>query len=225
MLCIQCNNRCEGMREVSFIRIQNKMPISNEAVHLELMKNEWVPMREPSNVGMAILFSLPIMILNALITIGAIYVFSSISLAEFGFSAKSITIYIPYGVIIWIFFLLITHELIHLLLIPNFRKSNKTFIGLTPFGGYVLTEEELSKSRYIMVTVAPFVIISIITPFLLSMFDLLTPTLKFLILLNSLASSVDILNFILILVQVPKRAKLVSNGTKTYWKKIEEKHL
>ncbi|MFC3882378.1 DUF3267 domain-containing protein [Bacillus songklensis] len=158
------------------------------------------------------------MIINALITIGIINIFSNFSIKDFGVTSQSISITIHLGFIIWFILLLIVHELLHLLFIPNFSQSKNTFIGLTLFGGYVYTEDELSKSRYIMITIAPFVIISIIMPITLAAFGLLTPLMKFLILVNSMASSVDILNFLLILFQIPRNAIIKSNGTKTYWK-------
>ena len=113
------------------------------------------------------------------------------------------------------------HELIHLILIPNFVKSEKTYIGFTLFGGFVITEEEISKSRYILITIAPFVIISIILPLVLGSLGLLTVTLKFLIILNAMASSVDLLNLLLIIKQVPKNAILKNNGPNTYWKNTQ----
>ncbi|MBP1949632.1 DUF3267 domain-containing protein [Virgibacillus litoralis] len=201
------------------MKIQNKIPKNDEHLHLNLIDNDWIPMKEPESVWTAIVLSIPFMLLNAIISIGIINVFSTISLSEFGLSSDSVSITINVGVIIWIFSLIILHELLHLLFIPNFIKSQKTFIGLTLFGGYVLTEEEISKSRYIVVTIAPFVIISIILPIVLSLIGILTPTIKILILLNAMASSVDILNVVLLVTQVPGKTILTNNGTKTYWKK------
>ncbi|WP_246055223.1 DUF3267 domain-containing protein [Pseudalkalibacillus caeni] len=118
-----------------------------------------------------------------------------------------------------IFLLVVIHELLHLVFIPDFLKSKSTSVGLTIFGGFVYTEEEISKPRYILVTIAPFIILSVALPLFLGGLGWLTPTLKFVILLNALASSVDILNLIILLTQVPKNGKLRSNGMKTYWKK------
>ncbi|WP_338036440.1 DUF3267 domain-containing protein [Neobacillus notoginsengisoli] len=102
--------------------------------------------------------------------------------------------------------------------IPNFLKSETTWIGLTVFGGFVATEEKIPKSRFLAITLAPFIILSVILPLLLGVFELLAPPLKMLILLNSLASSVDLLNYILVSLQVPKKAILVSNGPNSYWR-------
>ncbi|WP_026561837.1 DUF3267 domain-containing protein [Bacillus sp. J37] len=203
------------------MKILKKLPNSKENIHMDLITNGWVPMKEPKNVVSAILLSVPLMLVNAILTIGVINIFSTISLSDFGQTSDSFTLTINLSVILWLFLLLILHEFLHLIFIPNFIKSDKTFVGITMFGGFVITEEALSKSRYILITIAPFIIISVILPLLLSVFGLLTPILKFLILLNSLASSVDMLNLLLIIKQIPKNAILKSNGPYTYWKHVQ----
>ncbi|MDR7079835.1 magnesium-transporting ATPase (P-type) [Neobacillus niacini] len=200
------------------MKILNKLPKSNPGLHLDLIKSGWVPMKEPKNLISAILFSIPLMVVAAIISIGIISIISSISLSEFGFTSNSISISINLGIIFWLVLLVILHELLHLIFIPQFIQSEKTYVGLTLFGGFVVTEEEIPKSRYLFITIAPFMILSIILPLLLGVFGLLTPTLKFLIVLNSMASSVDILNLLLIIKQVPNHAILKNNGTNTYWK-------
>ncbi|MGQ4668060.1 DUF3267 domain-containing protein [Metabacillus halosaccharovorans] len=203
------------------MKILKKLPKSKESIHMDLIRNGWIPMKEPKNIMSAILLSVPLMLVNAIITIGVINVFSNISLSDYGLTSDSISITINLGIILWLFLLLVLHEFLHLVFVPKFIKSDKTFVGITMFGGFVITEEEISKSRYILITIAPFIIISVILPLLLSVFGLLTPTLKFLILLNSLASSVDMLNLLLIIKQIPKNAILKSNGPYTYWKQVQ----
>ena len=210
-----------GYERGSLMKILNKLPKSNPSLHLDLIKNGWVPMKEPKNLISASLLSIPVMIVNAIISIGVINIFSSISLSDFGMTSDSISITINVAIIFLLVLLLILHELLHLIFIPNFIKSEKIYVGLTLLGGFVITEEEISKSRYIFITIAPFMIISIIFPLILSVFGLLTTTLKFLIILNAMASSVDMLNFLLIIKQVPKNATLKSNGPDTYWKNIQ----
>ncbi len=200
------------------MKILNKCPKSNPNLHVDLIKNGWIPMKEPKNLVSAILLSIPLMIVASMISIGIINIFSSISLKDVGFTSGGISITINLSVILGIVLLLIIHELLHLMFIPNFMRSEKTFVGLTLFGAFVITEEEISKSRYMFITIAPFIIISIIFPLILSVFGLLTTTLKLLIILNSIGSSVDLLNFLLIRKQVPKNATLTCNGSNTYWK-------
>jgi len=198
-----------------------KLPKSNPNIHLDLIKNGWIPMKEPKNLISAILLSIPLMIVASLISIGVINIFSSISWRDFGFTSGGISININLSVILGIVFLLIIHELLHLMFIPNFMKSEKTSVGLTLFGAFVMTEEKISKPRYMFITIAPFMIISVIFPLILSISGLLTTTIKFLIILNSMGSSVDLLNVLLIMKQVPKNATLTSNGANTYWKNAQ----
>ncbi|MFJ8513341.1 DUF3267 domain-containing protein [Lysinibacillus xylanilyticus] len=200
------------------MKLLYKLPKSKPNLHLDLIKNGWIPMKEPKNLISAILLSIPLMIVASMISIGVINIFSSISWRDFGLTSGGISININLSVILGIVFLLIIHELLHLMFIPNFMKSEKTSVGLTLFGAFVMTEEKISKSRYMFITIAPFMIISVIFPFILSICGLLTTTIKFLIILNSMGSSVDLLNVLLIMKQVPKNATLTSNGANTYWK-------
>ncbi|MCP8970118.1 DUF3267 domain-containing protein [Ectobacillus ponti] len=70
----------------------------------------------------------------------------------------------------------------------------------------------------IWITLAPFLILSILAPLLLGAFGMLSAALKVLILLNAMASSVDLLTALLVLRQVPSGGVLRSNGPSTYWK-------
>lgn len=205
---------------MSPIKVIHKIPKSDEKTHLYLINNGWIQLKEPKTLFVASLVSIPFMLINILISIGAINIFSPITLKELGITGDSFEITIHLGAIIGFFVTLIIHELIHLILIPNFFKSNKTFIGLTFFGGFVCTEEEISKTRYILITIAPFIILSIFLPLILGLLGILTTTLKVLILLNAAGSSVDILLFLL-LTQVPKDSVLRSNGMKTYWRTLQ----
>ncbi|MFB7158179.1 DUF3267 domain-containing protein [Lysinibacillus sp. NPDC056232] len=207
------------------MKLLNKLPKSDPNLHVELIKNGWIPMKEPKNLISAILLSIPLMIIASMISIGVINIFSSIFLSDFGFSSGAITLTINFSIILWLVLLMIIHELLHVMFIPNFMKSEKTSVGLTLFGAFVITEEEISKSRYIFITVAPFIILSIILPLILSVFGLLTTTLKFLVILNAMGSSVDLLNLLLIMKQVPKHATLTCNGPNTYWKKTQTEQI
>lgn len=201
------------------MKLLNKLPQSDPNLHVELIDNGWIPMKEPKNLISAILFSIPLMMVASMISIGVINIFSSISLNDVGFSEGAINITINFSIILWLVLLMIIHELLHLMFIPNFMKSKKTFVGLTLFGAFVITEEEILKSRYIFITIAPLIILSIILPLILSVVGLLTTTLKFLVILNAMGSSVDLLNLLLIMKQVPNNATLTCNGPNTYWKK------
>ena len=112
----------------------------------------------------------------------------------------------------------VVHQLIHLLLIPNFIKSDNTYLGFTYFGGYVYTKDVLLKSRACLIYIAPFVILSIILNMVLGLLELYNIPLIFFIIFNSIESGTDILPLILILLQVPKSAKVMNNGIHTYFR-------
>lgn len=203
------------------MKIRNKFPRVDSERHQYLLDNQWTLLKEPKGIPLTILLSIPLMFLNAFIAFWIIKIFDDISLEEFGVSPGSIDI--SFNIVYLLGFILIlaiSHELMHLIFVPNFIKSKKTYIGLTYFGGYVYSEEIVTKIRFIIITIAPFFIISIILPILLSFFGLLTPFIKLIVLANAASSSVDILTLITILIYVPYGASLVSNGSKGYWKKL-----
>lgn len=197
---------------------RKQLPEFDEKLHQELIKNGWVPLKEPGSIAEAIIFSVPFMITNLFIAVMAIRIFSTVSLEEFGFTPDSFSITINLGVIVALILIIIIHELLHLIFIPNFTSSTKTYVGPAIFGGFVYTEEEIKKSRYILITVAPFITVSIILPIILGFCGILTSPLKLLILLNAMASSVDMLTLLIVIMQVPNKAKLKNNRPKTYWK-------
>jgi hypothetical protein len=206
------------------MRVTSRLPKTDKAKHLFLINNRWEPLKEPKNTIIAILLSIPLMALCAFISLGIIKIFKDISLTDYGMNIATGNISIEFEFnlfyILGILLLLIIHEILHLIFIPNFIKSDKTYIGIVPVGGYVYTEEILTKKRYIIITILPFITISIILPTVLGLSGLLNPLIIFLIFLNSMSSGVDILTLILICIQVPSGAKIISNGTNTYWKKL-----
>jgi hypothetical protein len=205
------------------IRLKNKFPQINSERHSELIASNWIQLREPKNIVSTILAAIPLMILNTLLSITVLGIFSPLSLADFGIApAQTMMLTIHLQDLAYLIGLVFVHELIHLVFIPNFLISDKTFLGITYFGGFVYSEEAISKSRYILITLAPFVLLSIILPGILGVLDLLNPLAKVLILLNSMSSGVDMLSLILIVIQVPEDVYLTSNGIRTYWKRIDK---
>jgi len=163
------------------------------------------------------------MILNTLLSIAVLNMFSPFSLADLGInSLQTITLTINLQDVACLIGLVFIHELIHLVFIPDFLISDKTFLGITYFGGFVYSEEAISKSRYILITLAPFILLSIILPGILGALDLLNPLARVLILLNAMSSGVDILTLVLVLIQVPADVYFTSNGIRTYWKRIDK---
>ncbi|MGE7694650.1 hypothetical protein ACQKNC_11095 [Lysinibacillus sp. NPDC094177] len=67
------------------MKILKKLPKSDPNLHLDLVKNGWVPMKEPKNLISVIFLSIPLMMVALMISIGVINIYSGISLSGFGF--------------------------------------------------------------------------------------------------------------------------------------------
>ncbi len=170
---------------------------------LGLTASQWVKLKEPKTMLTAILASIPFMALNATITLLIAGTFVPVSLEYFGLAGTSFSFQIDLLPLFGVVGILVAHELVHLLCIPDFIRSDTTFIGVTYGGGFVYTEEKLTWTRYLIISFAPFITISLILPVILGMLNLLSPLIVGVLILNSLGSSVDILVALLVLIQVP----------------------
>lgn len=72
--------------------------------------------------------------------------------------------------------------------------------------------------RYIVISLAPFIVLSVVLPVILGVAGMLSTGLIILAMLNALGSSVDILGLILAIMQAPPGSKIVCRGMDTYWK-------
>lgn len=199
--------------------MRTKLPKIDQERHSELIASNWILLREPKNLLSSALASVPLMILSTLFSFIILDLFSPFSLEEFGITPSQISVTINLLDLLYVIGIIFIHELLHLAFVPDFLTSDKVLLGITYFGGFAYSEEVLSKSRFILILLVPFVAISIILPGIMGVLNLLSPLVKFLILSNALGSSVDMLTLILILIQVPAGSYLTCNGTRTYWKK------
>ncbi|MCX0402021.1 DUF3267 domain-containing protein [Clostridium perfringens] len=76
----------------------------------------------------------------------------------------------------------------------------------------------MSKFRFLIVTIMPFIILSFIVPFLMIFLGLPKSLVLTLLIVNSAGSSVDILTFFLVLIQVPKNSNIKNLGARTFFK-------
>ncbi|MFG6149275.1 DUF3267 domain-containing protein [Halobacillus sp. B23F22_1] len=204
------------------MKLTTKIPEFNDQYHQHLMEKGWTPLKEPKKLITSILLSIPFMIINVIIAIGIIHFSTGIYFRDFGFDSNSFTITINLLSLVLFFVLLIIHESIHLVFVPNFIKSDRTFVGVNWLVGFVYTEQSITKSRFLLIALAPFLILSIVLPLILGTFGLLTSTFKLLIIINAAASSVDLFSSTIAAIQVPNQARIINNGVRSYWKKGEE---
>ena len=207
------------------MKYTKKVPETDFNLRDELISKGWKKIKEPSNLMLSILLSLPFMFVNGIIFISVAYSLYP-PLKEFLNSNDNfgITLNINYTTlllyILGIYLFMTIHEFTHGCFIPNFLKSNKTYWGINAFCGFVCTTEKIKKSRYIIISIMPFFLLSIIFPIILSALGLLNNFIVFLCFLNAMGSCVDFLNICIILSQVPNGSYIINNRFETYFKQL-----
>lgn len=199
-----------------------KIPPTDKELSNKLASEGWVKLREPSSLGAATLISLPFALINGLISV-AITFYLYTPLKEFFSNKQNFSISFTFNLftliyIVMIFVFVIIHELIHACFIPNAFKSDKTYLGINGFCGFVYSTEKITKNRFLVISIMPFILLSIVLPFILKILGLLNGFTVLLCLINSMASCVDCLNTCLVLFQVPKDSYIMNNGFETYFK-------
>lgn len=183
-----------------------------------LLSKGWQPVKEAPNLLIAIVLSFPFMIMNALITYFVLRLINPNSAAQVIhiITAPSWEFTIRYDYLLYLILLVLVHEFLHLICIPNFYKSTETFWGIRPWGVFVYTNQELRKSRFLVISMVPFITLSILIPAILGLLGFLNVFILVLVFFNAIACSVDMLNFFTILVQVPGGSRIINNGFESY---------
>lgn len=204
------------------MRYVKKMPSTDKELSNKLISEGWTKLKEPSNLGIATLLSLPFMFINGAVSLGiAFYLNTSLKellSTEQGLSLSfTVNLFtLIYVVIILIF--MIIHEFMHACFIPNVLKSDKTYWGINGFFGFVFTTEKIKKGRFIIISIMPFILLSVVLPFILNILGWLNGYTILLCLINAMGSCVDCLNICLVAIQVPNGSHIVNNGFETYFK-------
>lgn len=204
------------------MRYVKKILPTDKELSNKLIAEGWTKLKEPSNLGIATLLSVPFMIINgAIYMVIAIYLYPPLKELFNGKQAFSISFTINlftliYFVIIFVF--MVIHEFLHACFIPNILKSDKTCWGINCFYGFVFTTEIIKKGRFLIISIMPFILLSIILPFILNILGCLNGYTILLCLINAIGSCVDCLNICLVAIQVPNGSYIQNNGFETYFK-------
>ncbi|GAA0865752.1 DUF3267 domain-containing protein [Paraclostridium tenue] len=204
------------------MKYTKKLPMTDKKLSNQLLNEGWKKIKEPSNLTLTTLISIPFMFFSAFIFFGLIFYINP-SLKDVFNIRDSISFTIQFNlktlmVLTGIYLFTLLHEIIHAIFIPNALNSNKVYFGIRALYGFVYTTEKISKCRFIIISIMPFVLLSIVLPILLNSFGLMNKYTIFLCLMNALGSCVDLLNTCLILVQVPRKSYIINNGFETYFK-------
>ncbi|KAJ50156.1 hypothetical protein BD780_000942 [Clostridium tetanomorphum] len=199
-----------------------KTPSQDKELSIKLISEGWTKLKEPPNLTIATLLSLPFAFINGIIFMAiAFYLYPPLGELfnnENGFSIKfTINLFtLIYAIIIFIFMAI--HEFLHACFIPNVLKSDEIYWGINGFFGFVYTTEKIKKGRFLIISIMPFILLSVILPFILNVLGWLNGFTIFLCLINAMGSCVDCLNMYLVAIQVPKGSYIVNNGFETYFK-------
>ena len=203
------------------MKFTRKLPSENKDRSSKMQADGWKRLKEPPNIGMAILSSLPISVILMILTFLWLMRIST-SLREQLQPNFRVTLQFDLFTILYFGMMLIfllVHELIHAIFIPNFFRSQKTFWGMNGLFGFVYTEEPITKSRFMVISVMPLLILSFLLLLVMELLGFLNNFIMFLCILNAGGACVDILNLILISVQVHKGGSIVGNGNITLYKR------
>lgn len=204
---------------IFFMKYISKIPKADINLNGKMINNGWKMLKEPKNLVTATLISLPISIINIYLCMLFMKWINKdlLTIVNSIVYGGKITFTIKFMYIVYIYLYILLHEVIHLILIPNFTKSKSTFISVKLWGGFVYTEEVIKKRRYLIITILPFIILSFVVPLLMTLVGINPMIILTLSIINSAGASVDVLSFILLLFQVPKNSSIKNNGMKTFY--------
>ncbi|BAQ13261.1 metalloprotease family protein [Clostridium botulinum] len=119
--------------------------------------------------------------------------------------------------VVFISFIIImpVHEILHSLAFPNFKQ---TIFGFIPKGlvSYSFFKGQISRKGLIIFLIFPFIILTILPTIGLSFIRIKNNFIYVIIIINAVASYVDILTISVLLLQVPKSTCIKNIGNKTY---------
>lgn len=202
------------------MKYAKKIPSTDKSLSKQMMDSGWKKIKEPKNICSTVLLSMPIAFLLGGISLEVCYLLNPALFDFITADSFEVVVNIDIKTLLYIVMLcvfMVIHELIHAVWIPNFAKSDKTYFGINGLFGFVFTREPLKKSRFILISIMPFITLSVILPMVLNLFQLLNGYTMFLCLLNAMGSCVDFFNTILVGFQVPNGSTIVNNGFETYY--------
>lgn len=166
---------------------------------------EWIPLKESSNLWVVQLQAVPFMIMNVTLMI------LLMRLIGIDFELNTTTMLISFLIFMPI------HEFIHALFFPENLMSKNVFFGFTfkgfaPFSAYI---GEMKRNTFVKVFLAPFVIITFIG-FLYLILLGRNELIEHIIVFNALGACADCLGVFLILRQVPKYSIVRNKKIRTW---------
>lgn len=207
------------------MKFTKELPQTNKELAQKLAEDGWKKIKEPNSLPLAVLLSFP---LSCLLLVMTIYIAYVLEPQFFSFiTSDSLEITIPINLnslflVVAVYLYMLIHEMIHAIFIPNFMKSKKTVWGLNGVFGFVFTTEPIKKSRFLIISCMPFILLSITALLLFDLTGCLNGYTLTLCLINAAGSGVDFLNILLVGLQVKRGGTIIANGFETYYCVLKE---
>ena len=198
-----------------------EIPEENKNLTEELVQKGWNILKEPSSLSKTIALSIPVSVVLMAIAIGYLMLLFPEKLDMANVDGFSMEITININLILSIVGLLaytFLHEMIHALMIPNVFRSEKTYWGMNGCFGFVYSEEEVKRSRFVLISIMPLLVLTFAVPLVLKIAGISPWYILLLCVINAGGACVDIFNLILIIKQVPSSGMVLSNGMRTLYK-------
>ena len=198
-----------------------EIPDENKNLTEELVQKGWNILKEPSSLSKTIALSIPVSVVLMAIAIGYLMLLFPEKLDMANVDGFSMKITINLNLILYIVGLLaytFLHEMIHALMIPKVFRSEKTYWGMNGCFGFVYSEEEVKRSRFVLISIMPLLVLTFAVPLVLKIAGISPWYILLLCVINAGGACVDIFNLILIIKQVPSSGMVLSNGMRTLYK-------
>lgn len=118
----------------------------------------------------------------------------------------------------------VVHELLHAAAHPGQGRSDSSVLGIWPkmMVFYAHYDGELSRNRFVVILITPFLVISVVPLMLSAVTQVGSAWAAYVSLLNAFLTCVDIFGTIVLWWQVPVASTLRNQQWYTYWKPAEE---
>lgn len=200
--------------------------------------NGWVPIREPEPrflklIAIPVAFGLVLLwgVLSLLVFSMELFVLEVIPISENEFQIQIPILESILETPAWLFLTILilfipVHELIHVSFFPDKGLSARTIIGIWPATGFFYAHYggAMSRNRFLLVFVAPFLALSFVPLVLIAALRFfgwlpeIMLSLAWLSLVSSIGAAGDIVGIWLVSSQTPSTANVRNKGWRTYWK-------
>jgi len=172
----------------------------------------WRTIREPGPVALQVI-AVPIAMALALV-----WAICVLSFRQTTFLSQGVTIDI--STLLLLILIIPVHELLHAVVHPGWGLSSSTIIGIWLSKGlfYAHYTGEISRNRFLLVLVMPFIVLGVLPTALIMLMPVLRQSLLWLSLFGSVFACGDLESVGFIIFQIPSSAIVRNQGWKTYWK-------